>query len=63
MLNRKDTIIRLIVGLIKKTSYKSEYFTEPKSLRANVKAKLDFSNYATKADLKNPTSVCSKKCN
>ena len=48
MLNRKDTIILLIVGLIKKTSYKSEYFPVPKSLRANVKAKLDFSNYAKK---------------
>ena len=29
----------------------------PKSLRANVKVKLDLSNYATKADLKNATRV------
>ena len=33
----------------------SEYFPEPKSSRANVKAELDLSNYATKADLKNAT--------
>ena len=35
----------------------SEYFPKPKSLRENVKAELDLSNYATKADLKNTTSV------
>ena len=34
-----------------------EYFAEPKSSRANVKVELDFSNYATKADLKNLTGV------
>ena len=34
----------------------SEYFPKPKSL-VNVKSKLDFSNYATKADLKNTTGV------
>ena len=33
----------------------SEYFQKPKSLGANVKAELDLSNYATKADLKNAT--------
>ena len=35
----------------------SEYFPKPKSLGANVKVELDISNYATKADLKNATSV------
>ena len=35
----------------------SEYFPKPKSLRANVKVELDLSDYATKADLKNATSV------
>ena len=35
----------------------TEYFTKPNSLGANVKAELDFSNYATKADLKNATGL------
>ena len=35
----------------------SEYFSKPKSLRANVKVELDLSNYATKAELKNATGV------
>ena len=30
----------------------SEYFPKPKSLGANVKAKLDLSKYVTKGDLK-----------
>ena len=34
-----------------------EYFPKPKSLGANVKVELDFSNYATKVDLKNTTGV------
>ena len=34
-----------------------EYFPKPKSLGGNVKVKLDFSNYATKADLKYATGV------
>ena len=34
----------------------NEYFSKPKSL-VNVKSELDFSNYATKADLKNTTGV------
>ena len=33
----------------------SEYFPEPKSSRKIVKLELDLSNYAAKADLKNPT--------
>ena len=43
----------------------SEYFPEPKSLGGRVKVELDFSNYATKTDLKkatgNDTSTFSKK--
>ena len=35
----------------------SEYFPGPTSLGRRVKVGLDFSNYATKADLKNDTGV------
>ena len=35
----------------------SEYFPEPKSSGGRVKVELDLSNYATKADSKNATSV------
>ena len=35
----------------------SEYFPKLKSLGENVKIELDLSNYATKSDLKNATSV------
>ena len=35
----------------------SEYFPKPKSLDANGKVKLDLSNCATKASLKNATGV------
>ena len=35
----------------------SEYFPDSKLLGTNVKVKLDLRNYATKADLKNATSV------
>ena len=34
-----------------------EYFPKPNSLGANVKVKLDLSNYATETDLKNVTGV------
>ena len=34
-----------------------EYFPKPKYLGANGKVELDFSNYATKADLTNATGV------
>ena len=57
MLNRKDTIIHLIVEMIKKTVKMSEYFLEPKSSTENINVKLDLSRYATKADLKNATGV------
>ena len=35
----------------------SEYFPEPKNLGGKLKFELDMSNYATKTDLKNATSV------
>ena len=34
-----------------------EYFPKQKSLEANVKVKLDLSNYAAKSDLKNAAGV------
>ena len=39
----------------------SEYFPEPKSLGGRVKFRLKLTNYATKADLKNSTSVDASK--
>ena len=35
----------------------NEHFPKPKSFGENVKVKLDFSNYETKADSKNATAV------
>ena len=35
----------------------SKYFPKSKSFGGRVKVELDFSNYATKADLKNATGV------
>ena len=35
----------------------SEYFAKPKSIRGRAKVDLYMPNYATKADLKNATSV------
>ena len=64
MSNRKDMIIHLIGGLIKKTLNEipcikmSEYF--PKAFRScggNIDVKVDLSNYAMKTDLKNVTQV------
>ena len=39
----------------------SEYFPKPNSLGANVKVKLDLSNYATKTDSKKATGVDTSK--
>ena len=39
----------------------SDYFPEPKSSGRRVKFELDWSNYATKADLKNATGVNTSK--
>ena len=63
MLNGKDMIIYLIVGLAKKTLYKmSQYFPKPyKSFERNINVKVDLFNYATKADLKNATGIDTSK--
>ena len=52
-------IILLIVGLIKKTLYKmSQYFPKPyEPFGGDINVKVDLSNYATKADIKNVTHV------
>ena len=57
-------IIHLTVRLIRKTlneipSYKNEqHFPKPfKNFGGNINVKVDLSNYATKADLKNVTQV------
>ena len=54
MTNEKETIIHLIVGLIKKTFLKiSQYFLRPfRSFRENISVNADLLNYATKTDLK-----------
>ena len=39
----------------------SRYFPEPKFSGRRAKNKLDFSNYATKTDLKNATGVDTSK--
>ena len=54
MLNGKTMVIILIVGLIKKTLYKtSQYFHKPhKTFGENVKVELDLSIHGRKADLK-----------
>ena len=51
-------IVHLIVGSMNKKIAKiKEYFPETKSSEGKVKVKLDLSNYATKANLKNATGV------
>ena len=52
-------IIHLIVGLIKKTLYKmSQYFPKPyEPFGGDINVKVDLSNYATKADIKNISRV------
>ena len=52
-------IIHSIVGLIKKTLYKmSQYFPKPyEPFGGDINVKVDLSNYATKADVKNITHV------
>ena len=58
MLNEKDMTIHLIVGLIKRYLIKmSEYFPKPSSHEKNIKVKIDLTNYATKADIKNITNA------
>ena len=52
-------IIRLIVGLIKRTLYKmSQYFPKPyEPFGGDINVKVDLSNYASKADDKNITHI------
>ena len=52
-------IIHLIAGLIKKALYKmSRYFPKPyRTFGGEINVKVDLSNYATKADLKNVTGI------
>ena len=52
-------VILLIVGLIKKTLYKmSQYFPKPyEPFGGDINVKVDLSNYATKADIKNISHV------
>ena len=52
-------IIHSIVGLIKKTLYKmSQYFPKPyEPFGGDINVKVDLSNYATKADIKNISHV------
>ena len=58
MSNRKDMIIHLIAGLIKKTLYKHvNIFLNHMSLLEETFVKVDLPNYATKIDLKNVTHV------
>ena len=65
MLNGKVVIIHLIVVLIKKTYgmwfygiKRSKYFPTPfRSFGRNINVKVDLSNYATKADIKNVSHV------
>ena len=63
MLNGKVMIIPLIVGSNKNILYKmSRYF--PKQYRGfagNVEVELDFSSYATKAELKNGARINKSK--
>ena len=48
-------MILLIVGLIKKILYKNDRLL--KTFGRNIDAKVDLSNYATKADVKNITHI------
>ena len=57
MLNRKDMIIHLIAGLIKRPYKMSKYFPPYNNSSKNIKVELDLSNYATKDDVKNITYV------
>ena len=59
MSNGNVITVHLIVGLTKKTLYKiSQYFPKPyKPFGGDINVKVDLSNYATKADIKNITQV------
>ena len=59
MSSGKGMIVILIVGLIKKISYKNcQYFSKLfKNFGRNINVKIDLSNYATKTDIKNISHV------
>ena len=59
MSNGKDMITHLIAGLIKKDLIQmGQYFPKPyKTFSGNINVKVDFSNYATKTNLKNISHV------
>ena len=59
MSSGKGMIVILIVGLIKKISYKNcQYFSKSfKNFGRNINVKIDLSNYATKTDIKNISHV------
>ena len=63
MLNGKVIKIYLIVRLIKKIMHKmSQYFPKPlEPSGGDINVKVDLSNYATKADLKNATRIDTSK--
>ena len=52
-------IVHVIAGLIKKTLYKmSKFFPKPyEPFSRDISVKVDLSNYATKADVKNITHI------
>ena len=55
--------IHVIVGLMKKILlYKISYFPEPILSKNEIKFELNFSNYATKSDLKRTAGVGTSKC-
>ena len=58
MLNGKVTIVLLIVGLIKRCCYiKMSYYPPCSYSKNKIKVELDLSNYVTKSELKNATSI------
>ena len=63
MLNGKDMITHLMVGLINKIlDETSQYFPKPyEPFGRDINVKADLSNYATKADLKNATGTDASK--
>ena len=53
--NQKEFRIERVIK--RKDDKLCEYFSKPKSVGANVKVKLDLSNYATKGDSKTATGT------
>ena len=57
MSNRKDVIVVVRVGLIKKDLIKKTFPKPFRSFGGIINVKIDLSNYATKIDLKNAAHV------